>query len=121
MAITWNIVQQSNASGEFNLHDPDAYITGSTKIVPAYVTNSASVSNSASLVYVDMNSASQTLTLPDATVNEEMLIRIKNRGTISFTIDGSGTDTIDDELTIEVYNKEAFTLHADDSSNWNII
>ena len=122
MAIDWLLVQKRNSGdGDWNLHDPNIVNSGSHKIIPAYVTNTSSITNTVSLVYCDMVLDDQIVTMPDATVNENNLINIKNRGAKSFTIEGAGSDTVDGDLNATIYEKECFTLHADDNANWNII
>jgi len=121
MAVEQYIVQEDVATGTWFLHDPDLVVQRSMKITPAYVTNTSAVANTTALIYCDMVLDNQILTLPDATLNENSYFNIKNRGTKSFTIEGAGSDTIDGDLNATIYEKECFTLHADNNQNWNLI
>ena len=93
----------------------------------AYVVASASTTYSETatfgtkIIKANTTSGAFTITLPTAVGNKAMIIIKKTAGTPALTIDGSGTETIDDGLTATI-NKvyESITLISD-NANWQIV
>jgi len=120
MAVTWEIVQKEVAGGVWNLHDSVAEFTGYVKITPTIKTVTGSILVTDAIIYMTPAADSQTLTLPDATASVNAQIIVKNQGSTTFTLAAAGSDTIDDESSVTVYEKESFTVHAY-GTNWNIL
>lgn len=93
----------------------------------AYVVASASTAYSETatfgtkIIKANTTSGAFTITLPTAVGNKATIIIKKTAGTPPLTVDGSGTETIDDGLTATI-NKvyESITLISD-NSNWQIV
>jgi hypothetical protein len=93
----------------------------------AYVVASASTTYSETatfgtkIVKADTTGGAFTITLPTAVGNKCTIIIKKTAGTAALTVDGAGTETIDDGLTATI-NKvyESITLISD-NTNWQIV
>jgi len=119
--MAWVIVQQDTGTLEFNLSNSKATITGSAYVDPTYVTNTHTITNSTALIYCDTLVDDRSITLPSVALNENLMMRIKNRAVYQVIINTDGADTIDGETDITLVEKEALTLHADSNNNWNIL
>jgi len=87
------------------------------------VSSSTTVLDTWSVVLVDCASGNVTLTLPPAVAQTGRYLQIKKVDSTlnKAIIDGAGSDTIDDELTLELlYKDEAVELVSDGTSEWNV-
>lgn len=69
---------------------------------------------------INCASGTFTVTLPTAVGNTGLMFNIKNSGTGIITIDGNGTETIDNELTQTITQWDNINLQSN-GSNWIII
>jgi len=117
MAVDWLIVQQNNASSEWNLHDADADITGAFKL--GFNANTASftmTTDSAPIQHVNnTGSVDVTVTLPAAANVSSQVYWIKNTNSASeITIAG----TIDGDTDMTLHSIESVTLQSDGTEYW---
>ena len=71
------------------------------------------------VVFADTDGGAFTATLPAGVEGQEF--HIKNTGSNALTIDGNGTETIDDELTQTIYTNDAVHLIYNTTEKWRII
>lgn len=74
-------------------------------------------------ILLDASSNSIAVTLYSAVGHKGKRVnfkRIDTSATYSVTLDGDGSETIDDDLTQALYGKESMTLESD-GANWNIL
>ena len=69
---------------------------------------------------VDCTTGTFTVTLPTAVGITGQPFIIKNSGTGIITVDGNGSETIDGELDLKLYNPDAITI-VSTGSNWIIV
>lgn len=84
-------------------------------------TGSITISTGMDVVLMNCTSATNTASLPTA-VGYYGLLTIKNIGTGGFTafLDGSGTEKIDNTITVNLVDYESRTLVSDQTNWWSI-
>ena len=95
------------------------FLASSTKSANYTITDTDNLS----VILVDDTSSDRTITLPTATDNTGRFIIIKNVSSDGgkVTVDGEGSETIDDVLTKDLlYINDFIAVHCD-GSNWNIV
>lgn len=104
-----SLIQLSTSSGSGNLSVNT--VSSNTTITTLY-----------DLVLVDTSSGDVTITLPTAVGNQGKVFQIfKTASANKIIIDGNGSQTIDEELTQEVYVKLTNIPICSDGANWIIL
>jgi hypothetical protein len=86
----------------------------------AYIAKTANYTLTLNDYTVDCTTGTFTITLPTAIGITGRIYNVKNTGTGVITVDGDGTETIDGELTISLYQWDSITIQST-NTGWIII
>lgn len=108
-----NVVKFSSPDGGFVQPNPPYFKTKNV----TFVTTTYSVAATDCLISCN---GTFTVTLYAAADNAGSLIYIKNTGSGTITIDGNASETIDGELTQQLFENEAVALFCNGTS-WSVV
>lgn len=111
-------------SGEMLKRSGSEYVgvAGATLDSVSYIVNST-LPDAARMAFCDAGAGSFTLTLPLAAnaANSPLFIKKIDATANTVTIDGNGSETIDDALTYVLEFEDEFVQLISDGSNWYVI
>lgn len=119
-----SIVSQQVILGDQNSSDSNLHLNGTLSHSFQTLSESGTISSDHSIVFVDTSGSNLLLDLPPASVNEGMVLHVKNINNSNKTFLRGGGNYIDGQVSISLINDSSTMAHAkliSSGGNWLVL